>query len=165
MELGTDSEVQKQSERNRGGDQEQQGSEGREEVRLRRLHNGICRKSGRKSGLDSDGDLDIAAEFRMRASAESSHDGPDELKAQHEKDEEHAENLAGAALGQPALNPGENHLHEDHVEHRECKYQQERPGKKRRAGEGDADKDSQQADRSERAGGIEVAIREAYQEE
>ena len=97
-------------------------------------------------GLHLSGDLCRLAQLRMWPFPNAPWHGPDQLKAQHRQDEKHAHDFAGAALRQPALEPGEDRLHQDQIEEREGQQHQQRPGKQKRRATVDADQNSQECD-------------------
>src|SRR5580765_5601624 len=107
------------------------------------------RESGWQYRLKLHGDLKIPAELWVWTSAQTPGDGANELKAQHEKDEHHTKNLPGAALRQPTLDPGKDHLHQDQVKQSERQQYQQRPREQNRAGNSNANKYPQQTDRSQ----------------
>ena len=70
--------------------------------------------------------------------------GPDQLKTQDKEKEDDAQDFARPSLGQPALQPGEQHASQNDVHESESEKHDGRPGEQARPGDADADVDSKQ---------------------
>src|SRR5580704_1400997 len=129
----------------------------------------LCYRVGgetrRQNGLDLGEDLSCSAEFRAWLFLKALHQGADQLKAQHHQDEEYSHDFASTALGQPALEPGEDRLHQDEVEQREGEHHQQRPGKKKRPGDAGAEKNSEQCQTAKSTGWVAEAVGKSDQKE
>ena len=70
--------------------------------------------------------------------------GPDQLKAQDKEKENDAQDFARPPLGQPALQPGEQHAGQNDVHESKGEEHDGRPGEQARSGDSDADVDSEE---------------------
>src|ERR1700740_3657787 len=89
----------------------------------------------------------------------------DQLKAEHEQNEQNAHDFSRATLSEPSFDPGEYGLHQNQVEQGEGQHNEQGPGEENGARETDAEKNSQQANAAQRAGGIEESVGQTDQEE
>src|SRR6201987_1129359 len=117
---------------------------------------GNCR-SGRQEALNREDSFRELAQVRMRATSIAAHQRTNQLKTDNEEEKKHAEDFAGAALGEPTFDPGEDHSGEQNIYRRKQEQCEGGPWQKARRGHSDSCCYSQKPEGAEHRGRLERA--------
>ena len=115
-------------------------------------------RSRRQQALNRQNSLRELPQVRMRAAAVATHQRTNQLKTDDEEEKKHAEDFAGAALGEPSFHPGEDHAGEQNVYRRKQEQCEGGPWEEARGGHSDSGRDSQEPEGAEHGGGLKRAV-------